>query len=98
MSDQFLELRHQLFGAIRHELTAQQQAKLPEVLQEEFEQWRNAEMRKQRQKAVADQLGLSVEQRKQLDQIHAQYRPKIDPLADQLRKLWDSERSRLRTY
>lgn len=95
VSQEFSQLRHELFGAIRHELTAQQQAKLPEVLQQEFTQWRNPEARRERQKALAEQLGLNAEQQKQLDQIHQQFLPKVEKVAKQLQELWQSERSQV---
>src|ERR1700722_19794416 len=41
VSQQFHQLRNQVFAAIRKELTTEQRAKLPGIFREEFQQWHN---------------------------------------------------------
>jgi Spy/CpxP family protein refolding chaperone len=84
---QFRHLRHQFLAAIVPDLTADQRAKLPILMHQEFRYWHNPEVQREHFKAVADKLGVSAEQKEKLQKICAEYDPKVEKLEGQLRKL-----------
>jgi Spy/CpxP family protein refolding chaperone len=80
---QFRELRHQFVDAIRSELTDEQRAKLPAVLREEHHLWRNPTARREHLKELADKLGVSADQKEQLQKIYAEFDKKVEkPMAE----------------
>jgi len=87
------ELRAQFFADIRPVLTEEQRAKIPGVLREEFQQWRDPMARGERLEQVADQLGVTSDQKSQIQKIAAEYRPKVERLASQLKETFQEERA-----
>jgi Spy/CpxP family protein refolding chaperone len=89
----FRELRRVFHEAIGKELTDDQRARLPGVLREEYTEWRDPAKRRERLKAVGDELGLTDAQRAQLKAIHEEFDKKTaDPTA-QLRQARQDERA-----
>jgi hypothetical protein len=87
------ELRSEFFADIRRVLNDDQKAKFFGVLRHEFNQWRDPLARHEHLEALAGQLGLSGEQRSEIQKIHAEYRPKIQRLAMQFKEICNEERS-----
>jgi len=90
-SEQVRHLRRQEFAAIRKELNDEQRAQVPGIFREEMRTWRDPAARRQRLKAIADKLGLSEDQRKQIHEIHAKHDPQVHQLHEQLRDLHHQE-------
>jgi Spy/CpxP family protein refolding chaperone len=88
---EYRQLRHEEFAAIGHELNDAQRAKLPGIIREEYHQWHDAPTLARHLKAIADRLDLSAEQRDQAQKVLADYRPKMDKLAAQLRQVHQEE-------
>lgn len=90
---QYRDLRRVFYEAIGKELTDDQRAKLPGVLREEYQEWRDPATRREHLKAVADELGLTTEQRESLKKIHAEFDQKTEkPMAD-LKQMRQDERA-----
>lgn len=87
------ELKAEFFGAVRRELTDDQRTKFWGVLREEFRQWRDPVARHERLSEIADQLGVTPDEKTQLKKIYAEYQPKIDELASRVKDLWREERT-----
>lgn len=87
------ELRAQFFADIRPVLTDEQRAKVFGVLRAEFQQWRDPAARQERLEQVADQLGVTADQKAQIQKVAAEYRPKIERLAMQLKDTCHEERA-----
>jgi hypothetical protein len=90
---QMRELRSEFFGEIRRVFNDDQKSKLFGVLRQEFHQLRDPVARHEHLEAVAEQLGLTPEQKSQVQKIHAEYRPKIERLATQLKEICHEERT-----
>jgi len=88
---QVRELRHKEFEAIRHELTDAQREKVPGLFREEVREWRDPAQRRKHMKALQEKLGLSEEQKKEMDQLHAKYDPQLDKLHTELQELHKQE-------
>jgi Spy/CpxP family protein refolding chaperone len=88
---QFRELRHQFLEEVRPVLTEDQRAKLPALMREEHQQWRNAAWRHEHFKAIFEMLDLSADQKDKVKKIHEEYDPKIKDLHEQVRKLHHDE-------
>ena len=84
---QFRDLRHQFIAAIRPELTPEQQAKLPFLIEEEHQRWRDPAVRREHLKAVLDKLDVSAEQRTKIKQINDSYEKVIQPLVNDLTQI-----------
>lgn len=89
----FQQQRREYFAAIGKELTDDQRAKLPGVVREEYQQWRDPGARREHLKALADQLGLDDKQREQIKKVHAEYDQKDDQPTAQLKQLEEQERA-----
>jgi Spy/CpxP family protein refolding chaperone len=87
------ELRSEFFADIRSVLSDDQKAKFFGVLRQEFNQWRDPVARHERLEELANQLGLSGEQRSQVQKIHAEYRPRIERLATQFKEICNEEKA-----
>jgi hypothetical protein len=92
-SQQFHQLRNQVFAAVRKELTTEQKAKLPGIFREEFQQWHNPAMQSQLLQEVSQRLDLRPEQKEQFQKILADFKTKIDQPVTQLRQFHQDERS-----
>ena len=88
---EFRELRHEAFNAACQALKPDQCARLLGVMREEFRLWRDPEVRRQHLKAIADQLGLSEQQREQEQKILDEYNRKIEQPASELKHLFRDE-------
>jgi len=89
--EQYHQQRHEFHEAIAKVLTNEQREKLPGVLREEYHQWRDPVARRGHLKALADELGLSAEQRTQVEKIHKEYDEKTTEPASQLKQLRKDE-------
>jgi Spy/CpxP family protein refolding chaperone len=88
---EYRHLRHEEFAAIGHDLSEAQRAKLPGIIREELHQWHDAATLTGHLKAIADKLDLSAEQRDQAKKILADYRPRMEKFAAQLRQVHQDE-------
>jgi Spy/CpxP family protein refolding chaperone len=88
---QFREMRREFLSAIRPELNEEQRAKLPMIIREEHRYWHNPTVRREHLKAMADKLGVSSEQREQLEKIYSEYEPKVDKILSQLKQVHHEE-------
>ena len=93
VSQQFHQLRNQVFAAIHKELTTEQKAKLPGIFREEFEQWHNPAMQSQILQEVSQRLDLRPQQKDQIQRILADFNTKIDQPVTRLRQFHQEERS-----
>jgi Spy/CpxP family protein refolding chaperone len=87
------ELRSEFLADVRRVLNDNQKAKFFGVIREEFHQWRDPAMRHERLEEIADQLGVSSEEKAQIKKIHQEYQPKIERLVSQLKDTFHEERS-----
>ncbi len=92
---QFHQLRMQFFSEVSRELNAEQRAQLPMLLHEAFRQWREPTARSEKLKTIADQLGLSQEQRDRVEKIHRDYQPRCEKLVSQLKELRQTEHAQM---
>jgi len=86
------DLRRHEFEAIRNQLTADQREKVPGIMREEFQEWRNPAETRKRLRALADKLGMNEDQRRQARETHSRFDKEIDKLEDQLRDVRHQER------
>jgi len=84
---QIHDLRHKELAAMHDVLTKTQQARVPRLMRKEFHAWRNPADVHARMKAFEDKLGLSQEQRDQLEKIHAQHQQEVQSLEAKLKDL-----------
>jgi Spy/CpxP family protein refolding chaperone len=87
------QLRSEFIGELRGVLTDDQKAKFPGVLRQEISMWRDPTTRHEHLEAIGEQLGLNGEQRAQIRKIHAEYKPRIEREASQLKDIFREERS-----
>ncbi len=87
------ELKSEFFGDIRRVLTDDQRGKFWGVLHEEFHQWRDPVARHERMEELGEQLGVSADQKAQIQKIRSEFQPKIDKLATQLKDFHHEERA-----
>jgi Spy/CpxP family protein refolding chaperone len=87
------ELRSEFFGDLRGVLSDDQKTKFWGVLRQEFHQWRDPVARHTHLEAIGEQLGVNADQKAQIQKIIAEYQPKIDKLATQLRDTFQEERT-----
>jgi hypothetical protein len=87
------ELRSQFFADMRQVLNDDQKAKFFGVLREEFHQWRDPVARHEAMQEIGEQLGVSADQKSQIEKIRAEYRPKLEPLVKQLKEVHQEERA-----
>jgi len=87
----FHHQRHEFHQAIAKELPDEQRAKLPGVLREEYHQWRDPATRREHLKALADELGLSKDQREKIKTIHQEFDEKTKGPAGQVKQLREEE-------
>jgi Spy/CpxP family protein refolding chaperone len=84
---EFRHLRHEFIGAISPVLTDEQRGRLPVLMREEHRYWHNPAVRREHLRALADKLGVSAEQKEQLQRIQSEYEPKVEKLASQLKQM-----------
>jgi Spy/CpxP family protein refolding chaperone len=87
----FRRLRHQEFAALGKELTEEQRAKLPLVIQEESQRWHTPEFQQEQIKLFSDKLGLSDEQKERIRKVNDEYASKLKEPTEELRKLYKAE-------
>jgi Spy/CpxP family protein refolding chaperone len=87
------ELRSEFFADARRVLTDDQKAKFTGVLRQEFHQWRDPVARHQRLEEIGEQVGVSSDQKAQIQKIMAEYQPKIERTASQLKDIFHEERA-----
>jgi len=87
----FHELRSEAMTTIGKELNEDQRAKLPAVMREEFHRMHDPSVRREHMKVFADKLGLSGEQKEQVQKIHSEYEQKIEKPVEQLKQLHKDE-------
>jgi len=88
---EFRALRHQECAAISNELTEEQRAKLPFVIESEFQQWQQPEVRQERMRYFADKLGMTDEQKERVKKIGEEYAPRIKEQFNELKKIRQAE-------
>jgi Spy/CpxP family protein refolding chaperone len=91
MPRRFRELRLQFLDAVRQELTDEQRTELPEVLREEFGRVHEGPALREHLEVLAQNLGLSNEQREQIRKIHNEYAARLDKEMAALRRLHREE-------
>jgi len=87
------QLRSEFFGDLRGVMNDDQKVKFWGVLRQEFHQWRDPVARHEHLEAVGEQLGVNADQKAQIQRIIAEYQPKIDRQATQLRDTFHEERT-----
>jgi len=87
----FHALRAEAMAAVGKELNDEQRAKLPATMREEFHRMHDPSVRREHLKAFADKLGLSAEQKEQVQKIHNEYEQKIEKPVDQLKQMHKDE-------
>ena len=90
-AEEFRKLKHEELGAICHELTPEQRLEMPGVLHREIRHWHHHATWRKHMKEVADELGLSEDQRSQIKKIHEEFEPKIKEQVNQLHHLFKEE-------
>jgi len=80
------ELRSEFLADLRHVLSWG-------VLHEEFHQWRDPVARRERMEEIGEQLGLSADQKSQIQKIRSEYQPRVEKLASQLKEIHQEERA-----
>src|SRR5262249_35496182 len=87
MCQEYREMYMDTMAAARKVLKPEQYAKLPSIQHQDFHEWHDFALRPEHLKAIGEQLGLSAEQRKQLQQIAASAAKKGEEPMAQLKKL-----------
>lgn len=87
----FHELRSEAMATVGKDLNDEQRARLHSVMREEFHRMHDPAVRREHLKAFADKLGLSAEQKEQVQKVHNEYEQKIEKLAEQLKQLHKDE-------
>jgi len=90
---QMRQLRSEFLADLRQVLNDDQKAKFFGVLRQEFHHWRDPVARHQHIEALAEHLGMNAEQKSQLQKIRAEYQPKVEQLATQLKETFQEERA-----
>jgi len=85
------KLRYQELAALGRELTEEQRAKLPVILNEEAQRWHNPEFQQEQIKLFQDKLGLSDEQKERMKKIHEEYTSKSKEPNEEMRKLFKAK-------
>jgi Spy/CpxP family protein refolding chaperone len=86
-SRQYRELWMEALADVPKIMTEEQRAKLPGILRDEFQEWHDHTLREEHLKALGDQLKLSAEQRKKINELCAAYEKKAEQPRDQLKQL-----------
>jgi len=84
-------LRHEVMEAISKELNDEQRAKLPGIMREEFHKMHDQNARREMLRTCADKLGLSTEQKEQVQKIQNEYQQRMEKPAAQLKELHQEE-------
>jgi len=90
---QMRQLRSAFFADLRQVLNDDQKAKFFGVLRQEFHQWRDPVARHQHLEAVAEQLGVSADQKAQIKKVCDEFQPKVEKVATQLKETFQEERA-----
>jgi Spy/CpxP family protein refolding chaperone len=86
-SHQYRQLWMEALADVPKIMTAEQRAKLPGILRDEFQEWHDHTLREEHMKAIGEQLGLSAAQRKQINELCAAYEKKAEQPSGQLKQL-----------
>jgi Spy/CpxP family protein refolding chaperone len=84
---EYREMYMDAMAAARTVLTPEQRTKLPAIQKQDFHEWHDYTLRPDHMKAMSEQLGLSAEQRKQLQEISDSAEKKMEEPRAQLKKL-----------
>ncbi len=87
----FHELRHEAFKAITAQLTPEQRSKFWSAFREERHHWHNSTAQAKEHNAFAEKLGLSADQKKQIDQVCTEFSKKREEAVKQLKQLRQEE-------
>jgi hypothetical protein len=92
---QFQDLRHEFIAAVHPILNPEQQAKLPFIVEEEHQRWRDPSVRREHLKAVLDLLNVSADKREQIKTINESYEKQIQPLFTELGQIRKERREKM---
>lgn len=89
--ERFCQLRDQFIEAIRPQLNAEQQAKLPFLIHEEHRRWRDPAVRREHLQAVVNTLGVNDQQKGQIERINAAHEKQITTISNNLAQVRKDE-------
>jgi Spy/CpxP family protein refolding chaperone len=90
---QMHQLRSEFIHDVRQVLSDEQRAKFWGVMREEFHRWRDPVARHERLEELANQLGVSADQKAQIQKVCGEYRPRFEKAATQLKELCHEHRA-----
>jgi hypothetical protein len=88
---EFVELKHEMFAAVWKEINDEQRIRLPQVLRAEFHRFSNSQVRNDHVKAIQAKLGLSDEQKTQIEKLLADCNQKVEKPIAQMTELCQEE-------
>jgi len=88
---EFRELRSKAHREMHQVLSAEQRARMPAIMHEEFHKWHDAAARSEKLKIVADKLGVNNEQREQLQKIMTDYNRQMEQPTAQFKQMHRDE-------
>jgi predicted nucleic acid-binding Zn-ribbon protein len=83
------------FTAFFRQLTDEQKVAAPFIIEKQMEMQHTKSVREQKQKDIAEGLGLSADQKNQIEKIKSEYEPKIEKQLADLQQQFKNGRNRL---